>query len=78
MTASRVAALAVASKFGRGGAHSKKQEVAEAGGEDDAETSLAFEPITLVCRNLQYFVDAPKGVHVDQPFTPCFCFILHR
>ena len=35
--------------------------VAEAGGEAPPEASLDFEPITLVCRNLRYFVDAPAG-----------------
>jgi hypothetical protein len=27
----------------------------------EQEATLAFEPITLVCQDLRYFVDAPKG-----------------
>jgi len=34
---------------------------AEAGGEAPADNSLDFEPTTLVCRNVRYFVDAPPG-----------------
>jgi hypothetical protein len=39
----------------------KDQETVEGGGEAAQEATLPFEPITLVCRHLRYFVDAPKG-----------------
>lgn len=54
-------AVAVVGGFWHTRATAKDQATAEGGGESEQEATLAFEPITLVCQDLRYFVDAPKG-----------------
>jgi hypothetical protein len=51
----------------------KDQAAAEGGGEAEQEATLAFEPITLVCQDLRYFVDAPKGASPFANSTHALC-----
>ncbi len=57
----RMHAVAAAGGLWHGRTAAKDQAAAEGGGESAQEATLPFEPITLVCRDLRYFVDAPKG-----------------